>query len=163
MRKIIYVFLIILLVIVYKNCMNFEVTTLDLVDGYETRWGVKISEPDRFENIWSAKYPSHGDGEWITRLIYKESIPQNNMNQFSIVTEENIEQVNKYIATFISNTKNAYSSTDKAAVIKVFNQNPIKVEVGDFYYHKSENEGYDTFTALYNRSENNIYTFVWHQ
>ncbi|MEG0386420.1 MAG: hypothetical protein RR642_16895, partial [Solibacillus sp.] len=86
-----------------------------------------------------------------------------NMNQFSIVTEENIEQVNIYFATFISNTKNAYSSTDKAAVIKVFNQNPIKVEVGDFYYHKSENEGYDTFTALYNRSENNIYTFVWHQ
>lgn len=115
------------------------------------------------KSIWSTKNPSHGDGEWIKILLYKNAIPIKELGQFTQITSDNIEQVQSYITTFISNTINAYNSDEKANFLQVIKNNPIKIEVGDYYYHKSENDGFDTFTAIYNRTEKMIYTFEWHQ
>ena len=38
-----------------------------------------------------------------------------------------------------------------------------KVEPGDFYFQQSENGQSDTFTAIYQQTENRILLFEWHQ
>lgn len=72
-------------------------TTLTLVGNYEAEWRLIIPEPEEVQNIWSTKNPSHGDGEWIKALLYKETLP---LDQFTVITNDNIEQVQSFITTY---------------------------------------------------------------
>ncbi|MEC1180431.1 hypothetical protein P9B03_18195 [Metasolibacillus meyeri] len=130
------------------------------MEDYEAEWGLIITKPEEVQNIWSTKNPSHGDGEWIKALLYKEALP---LDPFTLITNHNIEQVQSYITTFISNTKNMYPSNERADFLEVINQNSPKIETNYYYYHQSKNEGLDTFMAIYNKAENKVYTFEWHQ
>lgn len=135
-------------------------TSLTLVENYEAEWGLIIPTPEEVQNIWSTKEPSHGDGEWIKALLYKEVLP---LEQFTVITNDNIEQVQSYITTFITNTKNVYPSNERADFLEVINQNSLKIETNYYYYHQSKNDGFDTLTVIYNKAENKVYTFEWHQ
>lgn len=163
MKKVIFVFSVLfILVFVYIIKGPAGQTPLELVEGYEEEWGIKLAEPKKFEQIWQSKHPSHGDGEWYNTLIYEDFISTEESGM-SVVNGENIEQVREYVADFVSRTQNAYSGDEKKEVDAIFKNNPIHIEIGDFYFHQSINNDFDTFAALYDKEEKKVHTLVWHQ
>lgn len=163
MKKTMFVFsglLIIVLLYIIKSPDG--ITPLELVESYEEEWGIRLAEPKEFEQIWQSKHPSHGEGEWYSTLIYEDSISTEESGM-AMVNDDNIEQVQQYVADFVSQSQNAYSGNEKKEVTAIFKGNPIHVEIGDFYFHRSENNDYDTFTVLYDNEEKKIHTLLWRQ
>ena len=79
------------------------------------------------------------------------------------LTSSNVVEASNKIDHFISTTISLYYEEEQKQVKKVFEQHPIRVQVGDFYFYREKNDGYDYFIALFKHDENKLYTFEWHQ
>lgn len=137
-------------------------TSLNM-DEYKERWDVTISQPDEFERIWASKSSAFGDGEWVTRLTYDQPIPFDKLSGWVEVTETTIDDTKVAVSQFLSRTKEMYQVMGETDFAEVMNVYPITVEIGDYYVHRTENNDFDTFTAVYNKEEQQIYILVWHQ
>ena len=75
MKKfVIYLFVGLVIVAFYFSTDAFSVTPEETIAHYKERWGIEIPLPDEIVDIWSTKYPAHGDGEWVTAFQYDSSV-----------------------------------------------------------------------------------------
>ena len=119
--------------------------------------------PDEIIDIWSSKNPSFGDGEWITVFEYDSSLLPEQLNDFTKVTEENISQANGYVNYFINRVQSMYAIQRDHTFKTTIKPYSISLELGDYYFHQSENGDFDTFTVIYQQQKNRIFIFEWHQ
>lgn len=138
------------------------ITPLDSINLFEEKWGVQLPLPEKREEIWSSKASFHGDGEWFTIFHYNKDNAQMQDSGMTLMTEANLELANSRIEQFISTTTSIYVNED-AKLKSLFEQNPVEVKAGDYYFYKSKNGGNDYFIAVYKEAMQKLFTFEWHQ
>jgi hypothetical protein len=162
-KKLIVIVIIVLISFIGLFLMkSLESDPLEIVTSYEERWGISIPSPNKVTALWTEPFPARGDGIWIKRLDYTNQDTSITRNMIKI-TETNQAEVQQYVSKFISSSINSYSDDYKVKIQNVFRDINVNVEIGDYYYYKSENGGYDYFISLCKVSEQVVYTFEWHQ
>ena len=159
----IYYVLALLSVFMYFSFHAVSVTPEETIAHYKERWGVEMPIPDEINDIWSTKYPAHGDGEWVTEFKYEITLLPEQLNDFTKVTEENISLANGFVNKFLNRVKNIYSIQRDDTFNQTIEPYSIDLKLGDYYFHHSENGDFDTFTGIYQQQENRILVFEWHQ
>ena len=164
MKKSIILLLIgLIIVIVYISFQTISVTPEEKTIHYKERWGIELPLPDEIIDVWSTKYPARGDGEWVTEFNYDANVSPEQLNDFTKITEENLSKANGYVNFFLNRVISMYSIQRDEAFKKTIEPYAISLKPGDYYFHKSENGNFDTFTAIYQQQENRILIFEWHQ
>lgn len=163
MKKfVIYLFVGLFIVVLYFSFNTVSVTPEETIAYYKKRWGIEMPVPDEIIDVWSTKYPSHGDGEWVTKFRYDNQLLPEQLKDFTKVTEGNVNQANGYVNFFINRVKSMYAIQHDDA-FKSIEPYSVNLKIGDYYFHQSENGDFDTFTVIYQHQENRILIFEWHQ
>lgn len=140
------------------------INPLGIVHSYKTEWGIKLPVPEKREEVWRSQASFQGDGEWFNVFQYatpKISIVDSGMIALST---DNVEEAKKKIDHFITTTITMYQFQGNEEQVKeAFAHYPIEPQIGDFYFYKEKNGGFDYFIALFKQDENKLYTFEWHQ
>lgn len=164
MKKIIFVLLtLVLVVFVFLTFYSSTTTPEEMVAHTHERWGVELPVPDEMIDVWSTKYPARGDGEWVTEWRYEQQLQPEQLHDFIEITNDNIVEANRPVSHFLDRVTAMYRLQQDDAFEIVLKSYATKLEPGDYYFHHSENGDYDTFTAIYQRQENRILLFEWHQ
>lgn len=139
------------------------INPLGIVNSYKSEWGINLPMPDEREEILVSQPSTHGDGEWVNVFQYskhKISVEESGM---TILTTDNVDEAKSKIEQFIKTTKSMKYDNKLEQVNKAFAKYSSEPQVGDLYFYKEENGGYDYFIALFKQGENKLYTFEWHQ
>lgn len=144
---------------------KLEFTPLEVAESYNNEFNLKLTEPSAFERIWSSKNNAFGDGEWYSILHYEKELLKPADAGLSLITVDTLGQVNQKVAQFISNTVGEYNDNDASRkdFLMAVSNSPIKYSLNDYYFHRSENKDFDTFTAIYNVGQKKLYVLEWHQ
>lgn len=163
--KKIWIFFIVLFImlLIFISLYRLSTTPEEITAHYKERWGVELPVPNEIINVWSTKYPARGDGEWVTELLYDSKVNPEQLHDFIKVTEGNLIEANRPVSHFISRGQNMYKIQQDEEFKITIEAYSTKVEPGDFYFQLSENGQSDTFTAIYQQTENRILLFEWHQ
>ena len=138
---------------------NSERKTATL-EHYKENWGIQLSEPDRFETIWSSR-GWFGDGESIKVMEYSNSNSDLLKQDMNLITEANLKMVNHMILKFIENTLSMQSSSTDLK--KLFEQHNVEVDIHDYYYYKLDSDRTNYIIAVYKHSDKKLYLLEWYQ
>lgn len=164
MKKIvIFIFIGLVMIFIYTAFYRVSVTPEEMMTQYKERWGMELPVPNEIIDAWSTKYPARGDGEWVTELRYDRDVNPEQLHDFVIVTEENLSAANRLVSGFINRVESMYKIQQDEAFKNAIAAYSTKLKPDDYYFHRSENGDYDTFTAIYQAEENRILLFEWHQ
>lgn len=164
MKKIvIFLFIGLVIMIIYIAFYRVSVTPEEMVVQYKERWSVELPVPHEIIDVWSTKYPARGDGEWVTELRYDHAVNPAQLQDFVKVTDGNLIVADRLVNNFINRVQNMYKIQQDDAFKKTIATYSTDVKPGDYYFHRSENGDFDTFTAIYQEEENRILLFKWHQ
>ncbi|MFF5994906.1 hypothetical protein AAGS61_09130 [Lysinibacillus sp. KU-BSD001] len=133
----------------------------NIVYFYKEKWGIHLPQPDELQEIVASPSSFNGDGEWFYILQYKETKLNVEDTGMVALTAENVEEASKKIAHFVTTTTSMVSTSEE--VKNAFKAHPIEVKIGDYYFYKEKNDGYDYFIALLKKDEQQIYLLEWHQ
>ncbi|WP_339212742.1 hypothetical protein [Solibacillus sp. FSL W8-0372] len=164
MKKIIIsLFIGLVILFIYIASYRVSVTPEEMVVQYKERWDVELPVPNEIIDVWSTKYPARGDGEWVNELRYDLVVNPEQLRDFEEVTDENLIAANRLVNNFINRVQNMYKIQQDEAFKNVIAAYTTNLKPGDYYFHRSENGDFDTFTAIYQKEENRMLLFQWHQ
>ena len=164
MKKIVtFIFIGLVMIFIYTVFYRVSVTPEEMVAQYKERWSVELPVPNEIIDVWSTKYPARGDGEWVTELQYDRDVNPEQLQDFVKVTEENLTAANRLVSGFINRVESMYKIQQDDAFKKIIAAYSTDVKPSDYYFHRSENGDFDTFTAIYQEEKNRILLFKWHQ
>lgn len=169
MRKV--KFGLLLLAIIMVNSMVFylfdeeEPVLSETAQRYNEAWDVRFLEPDRYEKVWSSKHNFFGDGSWLSLFSYDNGIEDPEDAGLIAITETNLEEVEGHVTQFIKGSLVAHSGNpaDEEEMKQAFGSHPVEFDLNDYFVHRSENHGFDRFTAIYNVEQKTMHMLEWHQ
>ena len=164
MRKYLVMLVLVLAIIIFFILNKKEISEpLTIINDYKKEWGIDLPIPDKRKEIWGTEGSFNGDGEWFNVFDYSsQEVPIKNSGMVEI-TSMNIEEVKSKIERFRATTISLYTGDTQEHVNKALAEYLIRVQEGDYYFYREENNGFDYFIALFKTEENKLYTMEWHQ
>ncbi|MGE6489817.1 hypothetical protein [Paenisporosarcina sp. NPDC076898] len=139
------------------------INPLGIVNSFKTEWGINLPMPDERIEVWGSETSFHGDGEWFNVLQYSNQKISIENSGMIVLTTDNVDEATNKIEHFIKTTISMRYDNELEQAKEAFVQYSIEPQLGDFYFYKEENGGYDYFIALFKQHDNKLYTFEWHQ
>lgn len=137
---------------------------LGIVHSYKTEWEINLPVPEKMEEVWKSEASFHGDGEWFNVFQYSKPKISIGDSGMIVLSTDNVDEAKNKIDHFITTTITMYQlQGNEEEVNEAFAHYPIEPQVGDFYFYREKNSGFDYFIALFKQGENKLYTFEWHQ
>ncbi|MFC4408940.1 hypothetical protein ACFOZY_00680 [Chungangia koreensis] len=127
---------------------------------YGDEWGLKLPNAMAQEIVLGAQPHPEDNRAKFNVLIYKDSEDFSKVTGLKIITEENLEDLQREILVFQTRAIHDIDYVKENELINLFEENSPDPQIGDSFYYKEDKKG-NYFFAIIKENESKVYTFEW--